>query len=534
MSEQYLGALQNTVLGAQIAAELSALPQYPLLDPVAMNRWVDRVCANDPDRLFWHIARASGFGGSDIGTLVEASRNVYSPFSSAHAIVSQKLLKYAPTPPTPAMRRGVDLEPIVKAMFQEEFSALELDHPLPPVANPDVPWMRYNPDFYCQLQDGSWALIDFKSTHDENIETYEKEGEVSFGYTCQLHQGATWLRSLGYQVDHLLLVSHNFEKWEIDTRRIEEDPNLHQEILDVGNFYWEQHVLTGITPSKIAKPEFQPDQITSLALKDKAARLLSLKVLHAELGKELPNWDAQLKAIACRYELGDAQLKLDGMQVTGKPVLNEAAITERLEEIGVPLADFEVAGEIDPEKAVARIIVLGEADDHRKTYTDFAAAYRFLVDRGDDSPQCRVETLSAAITRKKSGPEADAVKAQRAAARELIDNMIELVDPLTKEERALLESSELLMAQGEQSADQPTDHPVDAAPQASLGEGDLGVAGATVADTAEAEMAEAAAANAAVAALSSADNLDQGMDSALPIVPRPTKPTARRTARQSP
>jgi len=432
-----LSGMAASVEGAPKLAEtrqkrlsaIKALPQSGAIREQDILPWLARVEAVDPDRADWHVARAGGFGGSDIGVLVEARRGVYNHRTSAHAIVGEKLLMFSPRRPSAAMRRGVALEPLVKKMFEEQFGAIDLTSSLGNGVHPAYPWMRYSPDVYCQLPGGEFALVDFKSTHDDTVKAYERSGEVDLSYACQLHHGAQWIRSQGLRVDHLLLVSQNFEKWDLDVRAVAENPDVHDEIIAAGNHYWERHVLTGVLPPAIAKQEIQLTEEMLSDVRQSSDRVLALRLAAKAVEDELNQWQAKLESTVGTFELGEARLSVSGVAITAKSKINEGAVRDRLEAVGVSADQFTSKGGIDPEKAEALLVKLGHDSDCRVDVTDWAAALSYLDDVGLTVPQCRTEGLSVRVSTKKSGPEAQIVQECRAEVKEFVQRIVEWSDP---------------------------------------------------------------------------------------------------------
>lgn len=101
----------------KLLQHIDALCPYPV--PAATREhWLDSVLKTDPDRVMWHINRAFSHSGSEIGVLVAAREGNPDPFNrSDREIVGGMLMVFTPEPPTPVMRRGIDLEPIILNMI---------------------------------------------------------------------------------------------------------------------------------------------------------------------------------------------------------------------------------------------------------------------------------------------------------------------------------------------------------------------------------------------------------------------------------
>ena len=97
-----------------IAKLLRSLPQFHRLNRDDVQKYVDHITKNQPDRLQWLLERAGkGFGGSDIGPLILDAMGKKPPFDSAASIINSKLLRTLPKYTTDAMARGTKLEKLV-------------------------------------------------------------------------------------------------------------------------------------------------------------------------------------------------------------------------------------------------------------------------------------------------------------------------------------------------------------------------------------------------------------------------------------
>src|SRR5690625_2513931 len=93
----------------RLLKRIGALPQAGHLKGDDVTAWLRATLATDPSRINWHIRRAGGFGGSEMGALVAAIQN-RSGRMSPHRIIRQKLLRLPPDRPNVDMRRGLAME----------------------------------------------------------------------------------------------------------------------------------------------------------------------------------------------------------------------------------------------------------------------------------------------------------------------------------------------------------------------------------------------------------------------------------------
>src|SRR3546814_10913677 len=91
---------------------IDQLPQRDALDLSDIRQWVGYVANTMPDQAIWHVIRAGGVGGSEIGGLVRNFLGYRADFKfSAHDWALSKVFKRYLDGMTEDMRRGIDNEP---------------------------------------------------------------------------------------------------------------------------------------------------------------------------------------------------------------------------------------------------------------------------------------------------------------------------------------------------------------------------------------------------------------------------------------
>src|SRR3546814_5959123 len=102
---------QRAALESEMFRLIDQLPQRDALDLSDIRQWVGYVANTMPDQAIWHVIRAGGVGGSEIGGLVRNFLGYRADFMfSAHDWALSKLFKRYPDGMTEDMRRGIRSE----------------------------------------------------------------------------------------------------------------------------------------------------------------------------------------------------------------------------------------------------------------------------------------------------------------------------------------------------------------------------------------------------------------------------------------
>lgn len=173
----------------EIAQRLHELPQFDRISAKDGKKWVKSVAESDPGRLMWHIGRVgSGFGGSEIGTLLLGAAGKSGPFKNASTLVNEKLMRAIPGKTLKPQENGIVLESAaIKASIQlyggkidtdviDRFKIKTGNEPLGVSGEIDFPWI---------MADGTRVLVDIKVPYsgEENVSNTDKK----FTYAVQLN-----------------------------------------------------------------------------------------------------------------------------------------------------------------------------------------------------------------------------------------------------------------------------------------------------------------------------------------------------------
>ncbi|WP_419629918.1 hypothetical protein [Thiolapillus sp.] len=268
---------------AALIDRIKSLPQAAHIKDESIDRYL-KVVSNDPEHnALWHIRRLTGWGGSEIGTLVANYRGMRSTFTSARDLVAQKLLMQPPQKADNLMRRGNLLEPVIAEIARRDFNATRDEESLNAIQaameaqqTGEHEWMRVYPDDVL-LINGKRILTDYKAPTEAPTSL-----ETSLEYACQLHQGAHLLLQEGIKLDGMAIFYYNHAKGEIMPVQVPWDQQLYDDMLVAGDYYWDC-VLKGelppyITPEREALPEYTEEQAAELGRRiEETASLFLMK-----------------------------------------------------------------------------------------------------------------------------------------------------------------------------------------------------------------------------------------------------------------
>lgn len=242
-------------LKKQMFKELATLPQRQYIDDTHARAWIDQVVEREPERAFWHIARLKGIGGSEIGVLLGGEDGEFHPFSDGRQITKQKLLLEGLTPSNGDLKRGTMMEDMAESLYFEQIEKRgaksiltdDLKEIIDAYTNEEHPWLVGNPDGIIQEKNGDVYIVDYKVPMPSQIDHIQSIG-VPFYYEAQLHHYKLILddlKDLGLNVKGLKLCPLNLKTFEVEEYDVPVRPELLDQILEVGDKYWDGYVLKG-------------------------------------------------------------------------------------------------------------------------------------------------------------------------------------------------------------------------------------------------------------------------------------------------
>jgi len=346
---------------------LTKLQQRQYLQPDDVMRWLEGLVASGRgkvsiDDIKWHIRRASGFGGSEIGTMILWDRGHFTPFTSARTIVAEKLFRAIPDADTDDTRRGRVLEPIARQTFIDTHPELQRD---PNLLNL-MKGHRYRgaesvigtPDDIFRDQDGDLIIVDYKAPRptptlvtgdtsrkqDEGELVSEAEAEW-FRYACQLHQYRAILLDVmdkaGLPLVNVSMELIRFNAWNglVSMDNIPYDEQLERDMFAVHQTLW-AHVMRGELPASEARPD-----VLELSLSDEMQKVVEERALFAQIASFATKQSEQrkeiiIKAIQQCGVIGDQAIVAGPLLISAETVIDEDLLVNEAARFGIGVEAF--------------------------------------------------------------------------------------------------------------------------------------------------------------------------------------------------
>lgn len=341
---------------AQALAEIRKLPQADIVlaDPERIDRWIEDAYKADPSRLMWHIQRARGIGGSEVGVAVLELSGGADQYETMRDIVRQKLFLAPPPRPNVAMQVAAAMKPEAMAVFHQQMSPFgcrtdeaALARIQQTSASPIRPWMTGTPDDIVLLN-GKRFIPLYRVTVSDR-ETYSR-GEIPTRLVYQLHQYALLLEHQDAPVHGLILAPYLKDDegyFKMLPLAVPKEKGREEELIAAGDRYW-QFVMEGVVPECPQKNRIDVKDADAMARFSRLARLF-----------------ASYDAIAGAAYKRSAEAKKLLIAALAERTLDPGEITV------ADLVQVGIASGLDVERAVAE---LGPAAEAAQTPGAFNAA----------------------------------------------------------------------------------------------------------------------------------------------------------------
>lgn len=452
----------------RLTALVDALPQRPAIEAQHAEKWIDRTLKMAVSRMelehgkdafsigdvhrhvLWHVRRASGIGGSEIGTIVKHFRGETGTFTDARNLVLEKLLIMSPQPSTPEMARGVRAEPWIQKIYQETTGDVTDEEALSKLRGfrwNRLPYVVGTPDDIVIRKDTKLRrMVDYKAPSADVCSDYEVKG-ISFDYKAQLHHYGIISLAAGGAFHDMSIETHDPRSFTITSYVVPFDHELAREIAASARRIWNDHVMTGIVPDAIKADELEVDE-GLVQMGHEAAMLRALKEVVEKREKEMLQrivtigTDMHDKA-AGKLPLGVADF--NRARAWDEPTLTSLAIArgidiapysevtdkfdpKRAEEVLTTL--LEGIREGDPSQVLADLLQEGLPKQTKLKANELALA---LEEAGVDTISAAGLRESFALTRKSKGPGAEALERLRTKVSDLMEALDDVVaDTATK------------------------------------------------------------------------------------------------------
>lgn len=256
-----------------------SLPQFSLIEPSAIDSWLQRVLKYQPDKAEWLVGRLAGIGGSEIGAVIRGVKDLNeSGFSTLDRVVSEKLMLRLPMRQTVHMTRGNVLEELAMLAFKYRYKAVDDGAAMKQLRGAPkragYEWLVGNPDLIVRI--GSQRiLVDTKvpNNYSEDIE---------FDYSAQVHHYDLMCRMASIKNDAMVIAkldlasefaeslvasigsmskeqvhdlartiaTVNVPGMRIVGHVVERNRDLQMDILECGGFAWSEYVMRGEVPEQ--------------------------------------------------------------------------------------------------------------------------------------------------------------------------------------------------------------------------------------------------------------------------------------------
>lgn len=309
------------------------------------------------DHILWHIRRASGIGGSDVGVIVLGARGKPGSFSTARDVAAQKLLMVSPDAGTIHTSRGIRGEEWVQRMLLEETGASSITEDLQKLRDfriPDAPYCIGTPDDFLKT-DGNLPgfkgvkrmMVDYKCPSEDVYKEMVKDG-IPIEYACQLSHYERIARSAGVEFEAVALAPFNSQAFRVELMRCDPDPDLNSEIEEALHDFWENHVMKDVLPDDLSAGIIEG---SNPEVRNLAAQSAMLKIISDSLTKEQKDISERISAIEeDRIGLATGSIDLGVWKISRTRKWDEEVLIKLAEEAGLDLNDFQTStGKIDKD-----------------------------------------------------------------------------------------------------------------------------------------------------------------------------------------
>lgn len=193
----------------QIKQIYRTIPHADKISPEHLKSWLKQVNEIEPSRLLWHMKRARGVGGSEIGTLLLEASGLTPPFErTSQLLANEKLFITAPTAPLPHMMTGIILESAVRQAIISLYGGerdLAAEQAVSHIQSPLHGALVGNTDFYWNLK-GSRILTDIKVPINSTDTDFDQSQNYKLlTYEAQLHLYDMLGESVGIHSDKMVV-----------------------------------------------------------------------------------------------------------------------------------------------------------------------------------------------------------------------------------------------------------------------------------------------------------------------------------------
>lgn len=362
----------------EVLKEIELLPQRAILKESNISRWVESVLALDPHRATWHVKRAAGIGGSEIGDLMRDRYGLTPKFNTATEIILSKLLILPPEPPNIHMLKGIkleDLAQLVHLKLMGGVSELSNHEALFNKPHPQHLFLVGNPDDV-QSINGQRVIPDFKVRNDLD---WSEEPELN--YICQTHLYGEILRANNAPVDfyhiaeldipeklafHAMrqasrlegadrhtffddlaekIASINIPGFGMRITEIKPNPELVQAMIECANNIWHGFVMKGLIPEQAGSLMNEVTDVVRAQLEQLSDELVKFRLASRAAEERISLTTSRINALLSNYDCSNLNFDIPGLSRSSRTNFNIRAAANQLMTKGVSAEAI-----INPEK----------------------------------------------------------------------------------------------------------------------------------------------------------------------------------------
>lgn len=325
--------------------------------------WLNRIYDREPERVDWHIKRSWACTATRVGVLVADYENGDTPFmTTARDVISDMLLLTTPFGATHHMRRGIQMEEMIRQMFLsgewlEEFG-ISQDTPIVRITDEVLThgaldhWQDAgvvysgSPDDIVMIGNGRF-VVDYKApTRPHNAEDEQQ-------YALQLDHNRYGIeQQTGLTLTGGLLVQLDWQNWKLVVTANDpaQYPTNIRRIQEACSNYWFNNVMKDTLPPLIEKTAHKIDDSSEKGreLRDLGYKFFVSKILVDKMTTEVNAAKAEIQAMINDPQLSGLPPVVlagpdGGLKISLKPDFDEDAIREAAmaREIELPTTEVQ-------------------------------------------------------------------------------------------------------------------------------------------------------------------------------------------------
>ena len=380
----------------------------------------------------WHIRRATGIGGSEIGDVIKSYlKETSEGFSTATAVVRSKLLLDPPLPAKEQMQRGHRQEDAILSEYHRVMNAVSDTASIQKVRGHRVrsnPWIIGTPDDIIIREvmiDGELRrrriIIDSKAPSADVVQGYLDDGGAPFNYCAQLHHYGLVCYDAGVKYAGYEVVPNNPASGRIEILPVTHEPEMLKNIVAAAKWAWDC-VMTGVVPEPLAIEEMVLDDDEKVVMSSLVYELQAMKSMGSMVEDMTVNIRSQMETlvgdrigkfspavaygdfkVTVDYDIKELlRLKEAAPEIDDKPFRKPGKKAEvaKVESAFVAISDMDNMEDV--RNAIERLV-------SEKTFADEGwdanALANALSEAGIDIASARKLKRAYSSTRKRSGPE---------------------------------------------------------------------------------------------------------------------------------